>query len=84
MLNRAVAVARVHGPQAGLQALDALAIRSVLDGYLFYHAVRGTLLAEARKTPEALGHLRRAESLAQIPGERTFSRARRIAELSTR
>ena len=83
LLNRAVAVARVQGPQAGLHALDALAIRSALDGYLFYHAVRGTLLAEAGKIPEALRHLRRAESLAQIPGERAFL-ARRIAELAPR
>ncbi|MBL9175954.1 MAG: sigma factor, ECF subfamily protein, partial [Verrucomicrobiales bacterium] len=81
LLNRAVAVARVHGPRAGLQALDTLPIRSALDGYLFFHAVRGTLLAEAGEFLEALRQLRRAEALAQIPGERAFL-ARRIAELT--
>lgn len=79
-LNRAVALARVQGAVAGLQALDALALRTALDGYLFYHAVRGTLSAEAGLGKDALRHLRRAESLATLPAERAFL-ARRIAEI---
>ncbi|MBN8248302.1 MAG: sigma-70 family RNA polymerase sigma factor, partial [Verrucomicrobia bacterium] len=46
-LNRAVAVARVRGPAAGLAALEGGAVSGALDGYLFFHAVRGTLAAEA-------------------------------------
>lgn len=37
-LNRAVAVARVLGPQAGLDALDAIPSRATLDTYTLYHA----------------------------------------------
>lgn len=80
-LNRAVALARVQGAEAGLQALDTLALRTALDGYLFYHAVRGTLSAEAGRVEDALRHLRRAESLATLPAERAFL-ARRIAEVA--
>jgi RNA polymerase sigma factor (sigma-70 family) len=78
-LNRAVAVARVHGPQAGLEALDSRAVRAPLESYHFFHAVRGTLAAEMGRTGEALAHFRRAESLAALPSEREFLR-RRIEE----
>ncbi|MCW5557441.1 MAG: sigma-70 family RNA polymerase sigma factor [Verrucomicrobiae bacterium] len=79
-LNRAVAVARVRGPAAGLEELQGGALAGALEGYLFYHAVRGTLAAEAGRTAEALQHLRRASDLATLPGEQEFL-ARRIAEL---
>ncbi len=42
-MNRAVvAVARVHGAQAGLDALDQIQQRSVLEGNHLYHCLRGT------------------------------------------
>lgn len=79
-LNRAVAVARVHGPAAGLEALDGGAVAGALDGYLFFHAVRGTLAAEDGRTAEARHHLHRAHALATLSGEREFL-ARRLQEL---
>jgi RNA polymerase sigma-70 factor (ECF subfamily) len=54
-LNRAVAVAEVHGPQEALAAMDRLE----LDDYYLFHAVRADLLrrlgrkAEARRAYEA-------------------------------
>ncbi len=78
-LNRAVAVARVHGPRAGLAALDASATRSALDGYSPYHAVRGTFALELGNKPEALAHFRRAEALTTLPSEREFL-AKRVSE----
>lgn len=78
-MNRAVAVARVHGPQAGLDALDAIAKRSSLESYHLYHAIRGTLSAELGQIAQALVHFRQAGSLAYLPAEREFI-ARRTAE----
>jgi RNA polymerase sigma-70 factor (ECF subfamily) len=48
-LNRAVAVAEVDGPAAGLALVDGLA----LDGYYLFHAIRGDLLARLGRAGEA-------------------------------
>ena len=78
-LNRAVALSRVHGAQAGLDALDAIATQSALQGYQFFHSVRGTLAAELGRTAEARRDFARAAELATLPSEREFL-ARRMAE----
>jgi len=78
-LNRAVAMARVRGPQAGLDALDAMPGRNSLQGYHLYHAVRGSLLVELGRSAEALIYFRKAETLAVLPSEKEFM-ARRIRE----
>lgn len=78
-LNRAVAVARVHGAVAGLAALDELAARHRLDGYHLLPAVRGTLLAELGRYAEAGEQFRRAHDLAALASEREFL-GRRIGE----
>jgi RNA polymerase sigma-70 factor (ECF subfamily) len=78
-MNRAVAVARVHGPQAGLNALDEIMQRSVLEISHLYYAIRGTFAAELGKTEVALKHFRHAAELATLPAEREFI-ARRIEE----
>jgi RNA polymerase sigma-70 factor (ECF subfamily) len=51
-LNRAVAVAEVHGPAAALDVLDALPSRD-LDGYHLFHAVRADLLRRLGRQGEA-------------------------------
>jgi len=79
-MNRAVAVARVHGPQAGMDALDAITDRSKLESYHLFHVIRGTFAAELGHQPTALTHFRQAGNLASLPAERDFI-ARRIAEL---
>jgi RNA polymerase sigma factor (sigma-70 family) len=79
-MNRAVAIARVHGPQAGMDALDAITDRSKLESYHLFHVIRGTFAAEMRDQPAALTHFRQAGNLAALPAERDFI-ARRIAEL---
>jgi len=78
-LNRAVAIARVHGPQSGLDALAEIATRSPLESYHLFHTVRGTLTAELGHFPEATVHFRKAEALAALPSEREFI-SRRIRE----
>lgn len=78
-MNRAVAVARVHGPQAGLDALDAIKQSSSLESYHLYHAIRGTFAADLGQAAVALTHFRQAERLATLPAELDFI-ARRIEE----
>ena len=79
-MNRAVAVARVHGAQAGIDALAAISNRSSLESYHLYHAIRGSLAAELGHPAEALAHFRQAGNLATLPAEQDFI-ARRLAEL---
>jgi len=81
-MNRAVAVARVHGARAGLDALDNIRQRSVLEGSHLYHAMRGTFTAELGQTAAAVTHFRQAAKLALLPIERDFI-ARRIEECET-
>lgn len=81
-LNRAVAVARVHGPTAGLDAIDAISRSHRIEGYYLLHAVRGTFEADLKRTAQALVHFRKAEALAVLPTEREFL-ARRIQECET-
>jgi len=78
-VNRAVAVARVHGSQAGLDALDHIEHRYLLDGHHLFHAVRGTFAAELGQNADAIAHFRQASKLATLHAEREFI-ARRIAE----
>ena len=82
-MNRAVAVARVHGVEAGLDALDNILQRSVLEGNHLYHAMRGTFAAELGQTAAAVAHFRQAAKLALLPVERDFI-ARRIEECGRR
>ena len=69
-LNRAVALARVQGPAAGLRALERLPQRS-LERYHLFHAVRGELLREAGDAA-AQAAFARAHALAPLPAEREF------------
>jgi RNA polymerase sigma factor (sigma-70 family) len=78
-LNRAVALARVHGPAAGLAALAALRGRRTLEGYHLFHAVKGQLLFDAGQRTEAAAALRQALALVRQPAERELLN-RRLAE----
>lgn len=68
-MNRAVAVARVHGARAGLAELDR--IRGLETHYLM-HAVRGALTEEIGDFAAAVRHYVQAESLATVPTEKEF------------
>ncbi|HEX2835323.1 MAG TPA: RNA polymerase sigma factor [Thermoanaerobaculia bacterium] len=59
-LNRAVAVGMAHGPDAGLQALDALAAEPALANYHLLPSVRGDLLLKLGRHTEAREKLQRA------------------------
>jgi RNA polymerase sigma factor (sigma-70 family) len=69
-LNRAVAVASAHGPQAGIEILDALTEDPLMQGYHLLPSVRADLLARLGRFEEAQDEVRRAASLAQNAPER--------------
>jgi RNA polymerase sigma-70 factor, ECF subfamily len=71
-LNRAVAVAMVEGPAAGLDLMDTLAASGSLDSYHLLHAARGDLLRRLGRAPEAAAAYRRALELATNPVEQRF------------
>lgn len=75
-LNRAVAVAEVHGPEAALPLVDALA----LDRLDVFHAVRADLLRRLGRRDEAAAAYRAALGRTGNEAERRFLR-RRLAEL---
>ncbi len=69
-LNRAVAVAKVRGAEAGLRAVEAISRRGALQKYHLLHAVTGHLLLEAGNFTRAAASFRRAWELAPIEAER--------------
>lgn len=71
-LNRAVAVAHVHGPQAGLDALATLERRDRLESHYLLHAVEGELRWRRHDERGAAESFRRALALAHVEPERAF------------
>jgi RNA polymerase sigma-70 factor, ECF subfamily len=71
-LNRAVAVAMVDGPDAGLALIDALAESGDLDGYHLLHAARADLLRRLGASAEAAKSYARALELVGNESERRF------------
>jgi RNA polymerase sigma-70 factor, ECF subfamily len=67
-LNRAVAVAEVRGPAAGLALVDQLD----LDSYHLFHATRADLLWRLGRQSEAETAYARAAALAPTSAERDF------------
>jgi len=67
-LNRAVAVAEIDGPDAGLAILDRLD----LDHYRYFHSTRAELLRRAGRDGEARDAYRRALDLARTEPEQRF------------
>jgi RNA polymerase sigma factor (sigma-70 family) len=71
-LNRAVAVAHVHGAQAGLDALAAIAPRDKLESHYLLHAVTGELHWRLKNHRAAAESFRRALQLAQVGPEQLY------------
>jgi RNA polymerase sigma-70 factor, ECF subfamily len=75
-LNRAVAVAMAHGPEAGLALADSI---TGLDGYYLLHAARADLLRRLDRNAAAAEAYDRALELAPSELEREFLRGRLAA-----
>jgi RNA polymerase sigma-70 factor (ECF subfamily) len=67
-MNRAVAVAEIDGPEAGLAILDRLD----LGHYRYFHSTRADFLRRAGRLSEAREAYRRALDLAQTEPEQRF------------
>jgi RNA polymerase sigma-70 factor (ECF subfamily) len=74
-LNRAVALAEVEGPEAGLAALDPLG----LETYHLFHAARGDLLQRLGRTEEAVMAYEAARASATNAFEQAFLETRLAA-----
>ncbi len=75
-LNRAVAVAMVHGPEAGLAAVSALEADGRLAGYHYLPATKADLLRRLGRRDEAGTAYRAALALVGNDAEREFLQRR--------
>lgn len=71
-LNRAVALAQVSGPRAGLEAVEAIAQRDRIEANYLYHSVLGELHWRLKDYPKAAISFRRALELAHVEPERRY------------
>ncbi|GAA1960007.1 RNA polymerase sigma factor [Agromyces allii] len=69
-LNRAVALGRARGPEAGLALLDQLADLPALRGYHLVPSVRGDLLERLGRPLDAAAEFERAAAMASNARER--------------
>lgn len=71
-LNRAVAVAHLDGPQAGLDAIAAASERQRLEAHYLLHAVTGELHWQMKNHRAAAESFRRALQLSQVGPEQHY------------
>lgn len=79
-LNRAVAVANVHGPRAGIEAVEAIRNCEPLHSYYLLYAVRGEFEAQLGNREAAIDCFRKSLELATIKSEQVFL-SKRLREL---
>ncbi len=71
-LNRAVALAEVEGPRAGIAAVDAIQNLHSLESYYLLYAVLGEFESRLNHSPAAAAHFRKSLQLAEIKSEQVF------------
>src|SRR2546422_11367730 len=71
-LNRAVAVASVHGPRAGLDAVAAIQHREKLNSYYLLYAVLGEFEAQLNHPQAAAGYFQKSLKRTEVTSEQTF------------
>lgn len=71
-LNRAVALGRARGPEAGLRVVDDLAAAPALAEYHLLPSVRGDLLEQLGRHAHAAAEFRRAAEMATNERERSL------------
>jgi RNA polymerase sigma-70 factor (ECF subfamily) len=72
LINRAVAVAQVKGPAAGLAALRAIPLDSQVERYPFLHAAEGEFHCRLGNSREAEISFRRALDFARTEPQQRF------------
>ena len=71
-LNRAVAVANVDGPKAGIEAVKAIQDRRQLKSYYLLYAVLGEFEKRLNNSAAAIENFRKALELTELTSERSF------------
>jgi RNA polymerase sigma factor (sigma-70 family) len=71
-LNRAVAVAQVHGPRAGLAALAQISPQGKIKAYYLFYAVLAEFHLQLKDYATAAAHYGRALELSTTEPERNF------------
>jgi RNA polymerase sigma factor (sigma-70 family) len=71
-LNRAVAVANVHGPKAGIEAVEAIQNASQLNSYYLLYAVLGEFEKQLNNFQAAIDNFRKALELTDLISEQSF------------
>ena len=71
-LNRAVAVANVNGPQAGIEAVAAIQNGSQLKSYYLLYAVLGEFEKQLNNFQAAIDNFRKALELTELTSEQLF------------
>jgi len=85
-LNRAVAVAKVHGAKAGIQTVEAIQNSRALTSYYLFYAVLGEFEKQLNNFQTAADHFRKALQLTDLTSEQSFlsKRLRDSEELALR
>jgi RNA polymerase sigma factor (sigma-70 family) len=71
-LNRAVALAQVQGPKAGIEAVEAIQNRQALESYYLQYAVLAEFESQLGDFRSAAGHLRQAIGLTELKSEQAL------------
>ena len=71
-LNRAVAVANVHGPQAGIDAVAEIHNANQLNSYYLLYAVLGEFEKQLNHFQAAIENFRKALELTELTSEQLF------------
>lgn len=71
-MNRSVALSRVHGPQAALDALESIPNRHSIEAQYLYHAIRASFIDKLGQPAKARAAYQCAANLAQCDAERDF------------
>jgi RNA polymerase sigma factor (sigma-70 family) len=82
VLNRAVALANVHGPRAGIEAVQAIQGRQELNSYYLLYAVLGEFEADLNNKSAASNYFRKSLELTTIKSEQIFM-LKKIKKLET-
>jgi RNA polymerase sigma-70 factor (ECF subfamily) len=82
LINRAIAVAQVEGPAAGLCALKAVPVDSQMERYPFLHAAEGAFHCRLGHGSEAQISFQRALEFARTEPQRRFL-LRKLAAMSS-
>jgi RNA polymerase sigma-70 factor (ECF subfamily) len=78
-LNRAVAVARVEGPRAGIEEIERIMSQTSLRRYYLTHAALGALWRELAEENRARDHFRQALECSCSEAERQFLERRLLS-----